>query len=212
MRSEEWVRMIKDSEFTKDELCWIYCCGMEYKGLLTDPENLTEITKTMLEYGMNPNQLVTYDYPDKSPEENFYHIPLISAIRFPDQSAAVESLKLLLEYGGNPNTVHNFESSDENDENADNVFHFYCFYEYLDAPDLNSAPFYGLLLCAAYGGTYADGYNPFEMLIDAPTSIFKDYSRYWYEYEQQENGSNALFVVEKATGKRMARYHGYCSE
>lgn len=43
------------------------------------------------------------------------------------------------------------------------------------------------------------------MLIDAPISIFKDYDRYWYEYEQHENYSSTLYVVEKETGKRVAK-------
>ena len=44
------------------------------------------------------------------------------------------------------------------------------------------------------------------MLIDAPISIFKDYDRYWYEYEQHENYSSTLYVVEKETGKRVAKH------
>ena len=80
---------------------------------------------------------------------------------------------------------------------------------------MSESSFYGLLLCAAYGGRFQNGYNPFQMLIDAPISIFKDYDRYWYEYEDaikvDENGytyfGNQMYVVEKETGRRIARIH-----
>ncbi len=36
------------------------------------------------------------------------------------------------------------------------------------------------------------------MLIDAPISIFKDYDRYWYEYEQHENYSSTLYKSPKS--------------
>lgn len=204
MSSDEWIRCISNNEFTQEELCWIYCCAMEWCGLLTDPENLAAVTKEMLDRGMNPNQLVTEDLPNEDPEENFYHIPLISVTRYGEDSAAAESLKLLLEHGGDPNTVYSFEGSGEFDEN---VFEFYVDDEFVHGPDLECASFYGLLLCAAYGGRNPNGYNPFEMLIESPISIFKDYDRYWYEYEQHENYSSTLYIVEKETGKRVAKYH-----
>ena len=204
MSSEEWIHCISSNEFTPEELCWIYCCAMEWCGLLTDPENLFAVTKVMLEHGMDPNQLVTEDIPDEDPEENFYHIPLISVTRYGEDSSAAESMKLLLEHGGNPNTLYSFEGSGEFDEN---VFEFYVDDEFVNGPDLDCGSFYGLLLCAAYGGRNPNGYNPFEMLIKSPISIFKDYDRYWYEYEQHENYSSTLYVVEKETGKKMARYH-----
>ncbi len=70
-------------------------------------------------------------------------------------------------------------------------------------------------LCAAYGGRFQNGYNPFTMLIDAPISIFKDYDRYWYEYEDTikvgEDGrtyrGSQLYVIEKESGKRIAKFH-----
>ena len=204
MSSEEWIRCISSNEFSPEELCWIYCCAMEWCGLLTDPENLFAVTEVMLEYGMDPNQLVTEELPDEDPEENFYHIPLISVTRYGEDSSAAESLKLLLEHGGDPNTVYSFEGSGEFDEN---VFEFYVEDEFVHGPDLECGSFYGLLLCWAYGGKQQSGYKPFTMLIEAPTSIFKDYDRYWYEYEQHENYSSTLYVVEKETGKKVARYH-----
>ena len=96
------------------------------------------------------------------------------------------------------------EGSGEFDEN---VFEFYVDDEFVNGPDLDCGSFYGLLLCAAYGGRNPNGYNPFEMLIKSPISIFKDYDRYWYEYEQHENYSSTMFIVEKETGKRVAKYH-----
>lgn len=201
MSSKEWIARISSGEFTKDELCWIYCCGMEWRGLLTDPLNLPKVTKAMLDSGMNPNQLVTDEYPDDDPEKNYYHTPLIAATRFEEDSVAAESLKLLLESGGNPNTQYEFGDFEEN------VFLFYVEDEFVHGPDLDCRSFYGLLLCAAYGGKYLNGYNPFTMLIDAPISIFKDYDRYWYEYESHENYSSTLYVIERETGRRVAKYH-----
>ena len=61
--------------------------------------------------------------------------------------------------------------------------------------------------CFCVGHTAANNeVEPFTMLIDAPISIFKDYDRYWYEYEQHENYSSTLYVVEKETGKRVAKH------
>ncbi len=203
MSSEEWIRCISSNEFSPEELCWIYCCAMQGRGLLTDPENLFAVTKVMLEHGMDPNQLVTDELPDEDMKENVYDIPLISATRYWKDSSGAESLKLLLEHGGNPNTLYSFEAYGDFDEN---VFEFYVFDEYVNGPDLDDV-FYGLLLCAAYGGRNTNGYNPFEMLIEAPISIFKDYDRYWYEYEEHENHSSTMYVIEKKTGRRVAVYH-----
>ena len=204
MSSEEWIRYISSNEFKPEELCWIYCYAMEWCGLLTDPENLTVVTKEMLNRGMDPNQLVTEEPPGEDPEENSYHTPLISVTQYGEDSASAESLKMLLEHGGNPNTVYSFEGSGAFDEN---VFGFYVDNEFINGPDLDYGSFYGLLLCAAYGGRNPDGYTPFEMLVELPISIFKDYNRYWYKYEQHENYSSTLYIIEKETGKRMAKYH-----
>ena len=200
MSSKEWIDHISSGEFTKDELCWIYCCGMEWRGLLTDPSNLPKVTKAMLDNGMNPNQLVTDEFPDDDPEKNCYHTPLIAATRFEDDSVAAESLKLLLEHGGDPNTVYEFGDFEEN------VFEFYIEDEFVHGPDLDCRTFYGLLLCWAYGGKYRNGYIPLTMLIDAPSSIFKEYDRYWYEYEKDEEYSSTLYVIEKATGRKVAKH------
>ena len=204
MSSDEWIHCISSNEFTQEELGWIYCCAMEWCGLLTDPVKLTSVTQEMLDRGMNPNQLVTEELPNEDPEENYYHTPLISVTRYGEDSSAAESLKLLLEHGGDPNTVHSFEGSGEFDEN---VFEFYVMDEFVNGPDSDRGTFYGLLLCAAYGGKCLNGYAPFTMLTDAPISIFKDFDRYWYEYEQHENYSSTLYVVEKETGRRVAKYH-----
>jgi|GEM_PF-3019174 len=204
MNSEEWMRFLAQNEFTSEELCWIYCCAMEWRGLLTDPENLTMITKEMLDLGMDPNQLVTDELPDKDSGDLFYHTPMISATRYMDDRAAAGSLKLLLERGGDPNTVYSFEVSGAYDEN---VFMFYDEDEFINGPDLDSGSFYGLLLCAAYGGKCLNGYDPFTMLIDAPISIFKDHDKYWYEYEHHENDPGTMYIIEKATGRRVAKYH-----
>ncbi len=173
-----------------------------WRELLTDPENLTVITEAMLDRGMNPNELVSDEYPDPASEETRFDIPLICVTRFGDDVPTAESLKLLLESGGDPNTVYWIEGSFH-----ENVFWFYVEDEFANGPDLDKGSFYGLLLCAAYGGKYPDGRTPFEMLIDAPISVFKDYDRYWYEYEHHEDYSSTMFVIEKETGKRIARYH-----
>ena len=201
MRSEEWVRFISENAFTSEELCWLYCCGLEYGWRLLDPENLPFVTGAFLDRGMDPNQLTTDDIPDDDPKNNIYRTPLISATRFEDDATAAESLKLLLEHGGDPNLVYQYGDFKEN------VFEFYIEDEFANGPDLGCRTFYGLLLCWAYGGRQQSGYEPFTMLIDAPISIFKDYSRYWYEYGTHENDSSTLYIVEKSTGRKVAKYH-----
>jgi len=201
MCSEEWILFVQSNELTSEELCWIYCCGLVGRSLLTDQENMPSATKAFLYCGMNPNQLVLNNKQEEEQENKWYNIPLIEATRIEDDSAGAESLKLLLDHGGDPNTVHEFGDFTEN------VFEFYVEDEFANGPDLDCGSFYGLLLCAAYGGKYRNGYIPFTMLIEEPISIFKDYDRYWYEYEQSENYSSTLYVIEKETGKRVAQYH-----
>ncbi len=43
--------------------------------------------------------------------------------------------------------------------------------------------------------------EPFEMLIDAPPSVFKDYEKYWFE-----KGDGSMYVIEKESGKRVAKW------
>ena len=199
MSSKEWISYFSTHEFTQDELCWLYCCGLIWRGLLTDEENLPAVTKAALDNGMDPNHLVSEDPPAEDPKDNYYHSPMICVTRIKDDAAAAASLKLLLEHGGDPNTVYFFDP-------PENILEFYVEDEFAHGPDLTGACFYGLLLCAAYGGIYQNGYNPFTMLIDEPSSIFKDYDRFWYEYEYYE-GCSHLYVIEKATGRRVAKYH-----
>ena len=198
MSSGEWIQYISNHALTKEELCWLYCCGLEWRSLLTDPENLPDVTLAMLEKGMDPNQLVTDEPPEENSEQNSYFTPLISSTHFFNDQAAVKSLKLLFEHGGDPNTVYVF------DDPGENVFEFYIEDEFANEPDLNQATFYGLLLCMAYGGKQQSGYKPLTMLTDDPVSIFRDYDHYWYEYEEN---SSSLYVIEKETGKRIAKYH-----
>ena len=44
------------------------------------------------------------------------------------------------------------------------------------------------------------------MLTDEPLSVFKDYDRYWFEYDKDEPLGRTFYVVEKETGRRVARY------
>lgn len=198
MSSEEWIQCVSNNDFTKEELCWIYGYCMDWCGLLTDSENLVTVTKAFLEKGMDPNALVTDDFSAENGENNYYYTPLISSTRFEDDQAAVESMKLLLENGGDPNTVYIL------DEPGENVFDFYVEEEFINGPYLDSVAFYGLLLCAAYGGRQHSGYMPFSMLVDEPISIFKDYNRYWYQYEEN---SSTMYIIEKETGRKIAKYH-----
>ncbi len=201
MSSEEWINFAQSNGLSSEELSWIYCCCLVRRDLLTDPENMPSITKAFLDYGMNPNQLVLDEEQDEEREDKLYDIPLIAVTRIVDDTTGVASLKILLEHGGDPNTVHEFGAFKEN------VFEFYVEDEFANGPDLTGGSFYGLLLCWAYGGKQQSGYEPFSMLIEAPTSIFKDYGLYWYEYERHENYSSTLYVIEKETGKRVAQYH-----
>lgn len=201
MSSEEWIAFVQKNTFSSEELGWLYCCALINRFLLTDPENLPAVTKAFLECGMNPNQLVTEDKEDNH-ENAWCNIPLISATRIENDAAGVEALSLLLEAGGNPNTVHEFGDFNEN------VFEFYIEEEFVHGPDLEGGSFYGLLLCWAYGGKQQSGYEPFTMLIGAPRTIFKDYDRFWYAYGHHENDKNTLYVIEKETGKKAAKYHG----
>ena len=199
MSSSNWIQFISDNHFSSEELCWLYCCRLNV--LLTDQESFATVTKAMLDRGMDPNGLVTREEPDENPEKNYYHIPLIEATRAEDDSTTAESLKLLLEHGGDPNTLYEFGSFEEN------VFEFYVEDEFANGPDLSEGSFYGLLLCYAYGGRQRSGHRPFTMLTDAPISVFKDYKRYWYEYDKRPDHQSTLYVVEKDSGKRIAQYH-----
>ena len=214
MSSDEWIQYFSENEFTGAELAWFFCIVVYWRSLLTDPEHLFEITKGMLDLGMNPNQIVSVDededpIPGETPENGFYHIPLIDVTRF-DSNEVVEknircaaSMKLLLEHGGDPNTVHLFEEPGDNGEDYnENVTDFYYWGIFAHGPDLDECDFYGFLLCYAYGGKYHNGCPAFDMLIDAPPSIFKDYERYWFEWEYQK----PLYVIEKETGKRVAKW------
>ena len=206
MRSDEWIQFISCNKLTSEELSWLYCCGLIWRELLLDQENLPVVTKAMLDCGMNPNQLVTDEIPNNDPENNYYQVPLIAATRIDNDLAAAESLKLLLEHGGDPNTVYLFEGSGEFNEN---VFEFYVEDEFVHGPDLDGRSFYGLLLCVAYGGKYVNGYMPFTMLTDEPVSVLRAYDQYWYEYVR-ENPSNpyssTLYFIEKETGKRVVKW------
>jgi len=199
MNSKEWIQFISDNSFTKEELSWIYCCGLIYRELLTDHENLPAVTKTMLNSGMDPNLLITDELPEEKPRDSYY-VPLISVLHCQDDQAAMETMELLLENGADPNTIRDFDT-------FENVFDFYVEEEFIHAPDLPSVSFYGLLLCAAYGGRQQSGHMPFKMLIDEPISIFKDYSRYWYEYVREGEYHSTMYIIEKETGRRVAKYH-----
>lgn len=201
MHAAEWLHYLSENALSKEELSWLYH-SFDYRWLLIDCERLPELTKEMLSLGLDPNCPVTDEYPDEDPEKNFYYIPLIEATGFEDDIAGTESLKILLEHGGDPNTMYSFGDPDEN------VFEFYVEDEFANAPDMKPSRFYGMILCAAYGGkNHSNGDIPFTMLIDAPITIFKDCYRYWYEYVDGENYSSTMYVIEKDTGKRIARYH-----
>lgn len=208
MSSEKWIEFISDKSFTSEELAWIYCCAMCWN--LTDPKNLPAITKAMLDCGMDPNQLVNDDPAEENIEDIFFDNPMISATRFEDDAAGVESLKILLEHGGDPNTRNIFQTPIEPSQNGEyvydgeNIFDFYVEDEFANGPDLDGRTFYGLLLCTAYGGIQRSGFMPFHILADIPLSDFKKYERFWYEYEFGDRGT--LFVIEKASGKRVAEY------
>ena len=203
MNAKDWIHFISDNKFTSEELCWIYCCLLIWEELLTDKENLPEITEVMLDYGMNPNQLATKQEVIEDPEDYSCFTPLIDSTRIDFGEIGVRALKLLLERGGDPNIMYSFGAFPEN------VFEFYIEDEFANGPDLCEGSFYGLLLCAAYGGRFRDGRSAFTMLIDSPISIFKDYERYWYEYvyDGDDSYSSTLYVIEKATSTRVAEYH-----
>ena len=203
MTSAEWIRYISDNEFTKYELFWIYCCAMCWHSLLTDTENLLTVTRAMLDKGMDPNQLVSEDLPSDDPEDYFYQTPMIESTRFGDNSAGVKSLELLLEHGGDPNIIYYKSGYYE-----ESVHQFYREDVFVHGPDLPPTTFYGVLLTTVYGGIWYEGEPSFVLLIDAPLSIFKDYERYWYKYEHEgpDQYSSTMYVIEKDTGRRVAKY------
>ncbi len=114
MSSKAWIRFVRNNEFSSEELAWIYCYGLAWDALLTDPENMPFVTKSFLDCGMNPNQLVTEKEPDKKEKDTLFNIPLIAVTHIDNDAAAVESLRILLERGGDPNTVHEFGDFTEN--------------------------------------------------------------------------------------------------
>ena len=198
--SEEWIQFVKANSFSPEELALLYCYGLDWSGLLIDPENISSVTSAFLNCGMDPNRLVTDDpKPNKDRTKNFYLTPTIAATQYGfENPGCAASLKLLFEHGGDPNVITIFEEPGENGENYDeNVTDFYYWDFYSYGPNLD----YGLLLCFAYGGRYVNEVEPFEMLIDAPPSVFKDYEKYWFE-----KGDGSMYVVEKETGKRVAKW------
>ena len=212
MNGRDWIDFVFRNALTHEEIAWLYNAFGRH-GLLNDPESLLEVTKAMIAAGMDPNQLITDDCPNRNcpnynRERDMFDIPLLSAIGHSEDAPCAESIKYLLEHGADPNALYIFG------EPSWNVFEWYDENETVNGPYLSKSSFYGLLLCAAYGGRFQNGHNPFKMLIDAPISIFKDYDRYWYEYEDSikigKDGltyqSRQMYVIEKETGRRVATY------
>jgi len=206
--SKEWIQYVKENSFTPEELAELFCNGLYWSGLLLDSENLFDVVETFIDCGMDPNQLVYDDWgkeesDTEESEDKFYLTSLIAVTRFEDGPACAASLKMLLERGGDPNVMHFIKKPGEDGiDYSDNVTDFYYWDVFSHGPDLDERDFYGLLLCFTYGGTYHSGTAPFEMLIEAPPSVFKDYERYWFEWNDHE----ALYVIEKETGKRVAKW------
>ena len=207
MSSKEWIRLINENSYTPQEIAYIYCCVLTWEDEnLTDPENLLSLTEAFLARGMNPNEVVfdedPYfdDYPD---ERGFPSMPLVAVSHYyQDRSLCVEPLKCLFENGGHPNNAFPLEPGKSK---AVMVVDHYYLDVWAHGPWPDECDFYGLLLCFAYGGAYDDGVKPFEMLIDAPETIFKDYNRYWYVYEV-DSYDGPMYVIEKETGKRIAKW------
>ena len=201
MSSKEWIRFVSEHDLSKEELSWLYV-NMIWNRNLTDQENMAEFTKEMLELGFDPNVM----YKDSTKDECF-ESPLIAITHCDSESAGMESLKLMFEAGADPNKI-------ENTDPVETIYGVYDEDEWVHRPDLPGVCFYSLILGAAYGGKLWNGDDPITMLIDEPVTVFKNYDRYWYEYERisaiDEEGRNhideVLYVIEKATGKRVARY------
>ena len=205
MSSSDWIRLIDENSYTPQEIAYIYCCVLTWEDEnLTDPENLLSLTKAFLARGMSPNEVV-YDDDPYYDGYGFPGTPLLAVNQYyVDWSACAESMKCLLEHGGNPNTT--FEELGINGTpQMGTVPESYYLDVWAHGPYLDERDFYGLLLCFAYGGIYDNGDKPFEMLIDAPETIFKDYNRYWYEYEG-DSRNGPMYVVEKETGRRVAKW------
>lgn len=208
LNSAEWIRLINEKHYTPQELAYIYCCVLTWEDYnLTDPQNLLEVTRAFLARGMKPDEVV-YDedpyYDNYLDGRGFPSTPLLAVNDFyVDWSACAESMKCLLECGGDPNT--SFEEMGM-DGKPQTCIVPECYYQdvWAHGPYLDERDFYGLLLCFAYGGVYEDGNRPFEMLIDAPPSIFKNYNGYWYEYEADSH-SGPMYVIEKKTRKKVAK-------
>ena len=209
LSAAEWIQLVDENSYTPQEIAYVYCCVLTWEDYnLTDPQNLLEVTRAFLARGMNPNEVV-YDedpyYADYFDGRGFPSTPLLAVNEYyVDWSACAESMKCLFEHGGNPNTAFEEMGLDGKPENCILPD---CYYQdvWAHGPYLDERDFYGLLLCFAYGGVYEDGGHLFEMLIDAPPSIFKDYDRYWYEYEKDSH-NGPMYVIEKETGKKVAKW------
>ena len=205
MSTKEWIRFISENPLTKEDLGWLYCWVVHWRGLLTDEGNFLELTKAFFEHGMDPNQVVSDEYPDGDWSHNSYENPMLAAVQCEVDAAGVASLKYLMEHGGDPNTINDYWCPGVYMEN---VFDWFEEDEFANGGDeyLPERTIYGMILTWAYGGKRAcDDWMPYQMLIDAPPTILKDYERYWFEYSNEE-GSKHLYIVEKATGRRVARY------
>ena len=119
----------------------------------------------------------------------------------------MKAARVLLEHGADPNAVYDTDD-------GDTPFFYYDEWPYIDGEDMPEDAFYGLILCSAYGGVCADGQPSFEMLNGEPLLSLKDFEKYSFEFEHlpapagypMEYITGKMFVIEKETGKRIAKY------
>ena len=207
MSAKEWMQYFSEHPLSADEIGELFH-RIVYEGLLSDEENLPELTEYMLSLGMDPNQQVL----DSEFEENgktlyYFRNFLMELLDYEEGHSGMKAARVLLEHGADPNAIYDTED-------GSTPFYYYDDWPYYSDEGMPLDAFYGLILCSAYGGVNADGQPSFEMLNGEPITALKDFEKYSFEYEHLpsltgKSGEYVLgkmYVTEKATGIRIAKY------
>ncbi len=169
MSAKEWMQYISLRSFSRDEVGELFH-KIVYEGLLSDEENLSELTEYVLSLGMNPNQQVLDSEISEIAVNGkaiyYYRNLIVCLLDYKKDHSGMKSVRLLLERGADPNAVYDTED-------GSTPFYFYDDWPYLFDEDMPVDAFYGLILCSAYGGLNADGQPSFEMLNGEPISELK---------------------------------------
>ena len=162
---------------------------------------LYDVFELLLEYGMNPNGIITID----NHEEN-----IISKIGLSGNgNVAARCTRLLMEHGGNPN----LEVDDDViflEDIADLTFDIdFGYYNLRYYRKHFRAKFQRWLVLLAYGGVLENGNAPVKMQNGYSVEIFKEFERFRWEVEPHEPTPEQpdtwfLHIFDIKTGEKVA--------